>query len=363
MKIDSDIGRFKNIIRNKFKHNLGKFVSSKELIGQQNNKLIKIPINQIDVPRFTFGSNSGPGMGPGDIGDPMGGDKGSGGGKAGDNTSEHDFSAEFTPEELAEIMMEHLELPKLEDKGKGKIHSEKNKYNKISSSGSESLRHGRRTFKEALKRGIIMGDYDPTNPKIIPIKEDKRYKSSSTVETPDVNTVAIFMMDVSGSMQEEQKHIVKSMVFWVELLLNASYKGIKTVFIVHDINAKEINREDFYKISSNGGTKISSAYSLCSEIIEKRYPFSEWNNYVFTYSDGDNLSDQDNELCNDLLNNKLLPNINMFTYTQVRSQDGSGEFINFLGSKFTNNDKVVLSQINESNDLLIAIKDFFSRGK
>lgn len=368
IRIDSDVNRFKDILKGKVKRDLKKFVSSGNLIGQQGKKKISIPIHTIDLPRFRFGSKGmgGTGMGDGDIGDGMGQGKGKKpgqGDEAGDETGEHELNAEFSPEELAQIMMEELELPKLEDKGKGKVHSERNKYNKIGHNGSESLRHNKRTYKEALKRQISSGVYNPYDPKIIPIKQDKRYRTSSTIDSPEINTLVVYMMDVSGSMGEEQKHIVEAEVFWIDLLLKASYKDIISCFIVHDTEAKEVEREDFFKMSSSGGTRISSAYKLCADIIQKEYPFSEWNIYPFHFSDGDNYGGTDNEECCNILNERLLPNCNVFGYGQVKSNHGSGEFIEILGSKYAGNDKVTTSQIDSEADILKSIKTFFEKGK
>src|SRR5271170_766936 len=116
IRIDSDINRFKDILRGRVKRDLKKFVSSGNLIGQQGKKRVSIPIHTIDLPRFRFGSKGmgGVGQGDGDVGDGIGNGKGKKpgkGDKAGDETGEHDLSAEFSPKELAQIMMEELELP------------------------------------------------------------------------------------------------------------------------------------------------------------------------------------------------------------------------------------------------------------
>lgn len=368
IRIGSDVNRFKDIIKGKVKNDLKRFASSGTIIGQQGAKSIKIPIHTIDTPRFRFGSKDmgGTGQGNGKPGDGIGDGKGKKPGQgqeAGDETGEHDLSAEFSPEELAKIVMDELELPLLEDKGKGKIHSEKNKYNKIGHQGSESLRHNKRTYKEAMKRQISSGSYNPLDPRIIPIKSDKRYRAASTIESPDINTVVINIIDISGSMGDEQRHLAKAMVFWSDLLLNASYKGIENVFICHDTDAKEVEREDFFKISSGGGTKISSAYKLSAEILQKEYPFSEWNSYVFHFSDGDNYSNEDNVLCSKVLNDNILPNTNMFAYGQIKSYAGSGAFIEHLHQDFGGNDKVALSKIDSEGDIFATIKAFFGKGK
>jgi len=63
------------------------------------------------------------------------------------------------------------------------------------------------------------------------------------------------------------------------------------------------------------------------------------------------------------LNTRILPNANMFAYGQIRSDGGSGEFIEHLANDFGGNDKVVLSKIEDEAGILATIKAFFERGK
>jgi hypothetical protein len=53
-KINSDLNRFKNIIRNKVKNNLCKYASSDNILGQQGKKIISVPVDRIYLPRFVF---------------------------------------------------------------------------------------------------------------------------------------------------------------------------------------------------------------------------------------------------------------------------------------------------------------------
>jgi uncharacterized protein len=351
MKINSDLNRFKNIIRGKVKSNLDKFISSNDLIAQQGNKTIKIPSKYIDLPRFKFGNNEGNSS-----------EGSSGKGKAGDETVDHEFTTDFSPEELATLIMEHLNLPDLQDKGKGKVNSKSNKYNSISNVGSEALRHNKRTFKEALKRDISSGTYNPLNPKIIPIRDDKKYKSSSKIDVPETNAAIIYIIDCSGSMTDEYRYFAKAVSFWTDLILRKSYGEIESVFIAHDYAANEINREDFFKISSAGGTLISSAYKLCSKIIQERYNFSEWNNYILHFSDSDNFSDLDNELCIKILKEEILPNCNAFNFGETKSGGQIGDFAKFLIANFEKDTKVSLSRLSNNDDILKTIKVFFEKG-
>jgi hypothetical protein len=365
-KIDSDVNRFKQIIKNKIKHNLGKYISSDKLIGQQGNKKIFIPLDFIDLPRFTFGSDlGGVGQGNGDIGNPIDDfvKQHTGKNKAGNEKGDHKYLAEFTVEELATILADELKLPNIEEKGKGKVPSTKNKYTGLRKVGPNGLRHFKRTYKEALKRHIASGTYNPSDPSIIPIKSDKRYRYPYTIEQPNINAVSIYIMDISGSMGDKEKHIVKSIVFWIDTWLRSQYKDIESRFIVHDTEAFEVDRDTFFSISESGGTMISSAYHFCYKLMEKYYPFSEWNVYPFHFSDGDSWSDTDNEDACLILKEKILPNCNLFSYGQVNSYSGSGEFIKYLFANFSQESKVSLAEISDMNDILNCIKTFLGKGK
>ena len=68
------------------------------------------------------------------------------------------------------------------------------------------------------------------------------------------------MMDVSGSMTDEQKEIVRIEAFWIDTWIKAHYQGVETVYIIHDAAAQEVDEHTFYHTRESGGTKISSAY-------------------------------------------------------------------------------------------------------
>jgi len=73
------------------------------------------------------------------------------------------------------------------------------------------------------------GDYDPDNPVIIPQKKDIRYRSWERGQEPaEQMRWIIFMMDVSGSMGEEQKELVRLESFWIDTWLRKNYEGIES---------------------------------------------------------------------------------------------------------------------------------------
>ena len=365
-RIDLDHGRFRQIIRGKIKQNLRKYISQGEMIARKGKDTVSIPLPQVDLPRFKWGDKQGGGVGQGDgqPGDPLGqGQEKPGQGEAGDRPGEHMVELEVSLAELAEIMGEELELPRIQPKGTEKIVAWKDKYTGIRNTGPESLRHFRRTYKQALRRQIALGTYNPKDPVIVPIRDDRRYRSWKSEPLPLSNAVIIYMMDVSGSMGDEQKEIVRIESFWLDTWLRSQYHGIESRYIIHDAMAKEVDRDTFFRTRESGGTMISSAYKLCAKLIEEEYPPELWNIYPFHFSDGDNWSIDDTHSCVELLKQKILPAVNLFCYGQVESPYGSGQFIKDLAEHFDEDDRVVTSEIKGKDAIMDSIKEFLGKGR
>jgi uncharacterized sporulation protein YeaH/YhbH (DUF444 family) len=365
-RIDLDHGRFRQIIRGKIKQNLRKYISQGEMIARKGKDTVSIPLPQVDLPRFKWGDKQSGGVGQGDgqPGDALGqGQEKPGQGEAGDRPGEHMVELEVSLAELAEIMGEELELPRIQPKGTEKIIAWKDKFTGVRTTGPESLRHFRRTFRQALRRQLSLGTYDPKNPVIVPIRDDKRYRSWKSEPLPQSNAVIIYMMDVSGSMGDEQKEIVRIESFWIDTWLRSQYHGIESRYIIHDAMAKEVDRDTFFRTRESGGTMISSAYKLCAKMIEEEYPAELWNIYPFHFSDGDNWSIDDTHACVELLKQKILPAVNLFAYGQVESPYGSGQFIKDLSEHFDEDERVVTSEIKGKDAIMDSIKEFLGKGR
>ncbi len=367
LKIDQDHARFRDIVRGRIRENLKRYISHGELMGRQGKDTVSIPVPQIDIPKFRFGEKQagGVGQGEGNPGDPVSGEEGEGDGKgkAGKDAGEHALEVDVTLDDLAQILGEELQLPRIEPRGQARVVAQKDKYTGIQRTGPESLRHFRRTFREALKRQISSGAYNPENPVIVPIREDKRFRSWNTATEPVANAVIVYMMDVSGSMGDEQKEIVRIESFWLDTWLRSQYKGLESVFIIHDAAAREVDRETFFRTRESGGTMISSAYKLCADILQKRYPADEWNIYPFHFSDGDNWSVDDTLQCINILKERVLPAANMFCYGQVESPYGSGQFVKDLREHLGKDDRVVTSEIKDKDAIVDSIKTFLGKGR
>jgi hypothetical protein len=363
-RIQRDNVRFRQIVRGKIKQELKKYITHGEMIGKKGRELVSIPLPQIEIPHFRYGprGNGGVGQGDGDVGDPLGPGQGQPGPGAGNEPGGHIREVDVSLQELAEILGEELELPRIEPRGKHNIKEEKDKYTGIRQTGPESLRHFKRTYKRALRRQIASNTYNPEVPIVIPIREDKLYRSWKTIEQPEANAVIFYMMDVSGSMTDEQKEIVRIEAFWIDTWLQSQYDGIETRYIVHDAEAAEVDRDTFYHTRESGGTRISSAYNLCDNMIGERFPPSEWNIYAFHFSDGDNWG-EDNAICMETLKDSLLPKVNLFCYGQVESPYGSGQFIRELNNNVADQENVAVAEIPDKEAIYDSIKVFLGKGK
>ncbi len=363
-KIERDYQRFRKIVRGKVKSSLSKYITRGEMIGKKGNDLVSIPLPQIEIPQFRYGrkGTGGVGQGQGQPGQaltpPQDGDRA----KAGDQPGGHILEVELTLQELAEILGEELALPRITPKGRKNIVTTRERYTGIRQAGPESLRHFKRTFKRALRRQIASGTYSPEEPVVIPIREDKQYRSWKEVPLPQSVACIIYMMDVSGSMTEEQKEIVRIEAFWIDTWIKAHYKGVERVYIIHDAVAQEVDEHTFYHTRESGGTKISSAYDLGDKIIQKRYPPDDWNIYAFHFSDGDNWGD-DIPTCLEILQERLLPKLNLFGYGQVESPYGSGEFLDYVKDLTDGRENLVVSRIPDREHILESIKEFLKTGR
>ena len=195
------------------------------------------------------------------------------------------------------------------------------------------------------------------------MRDDMVYRSWKEETRPHHNAVILYMMDVSGSMGEEQKEIVRIESFWIDTWLRSQYKGIESRYIIHDAAAREVDRDTFFRTKESGGTMISSAYKTCLEIMKADYPSGQWNIYPFHFSDGDNWSADDTMQCIKLIRDEIIPNVNVFCYGQVESPYGSGQFIKDLRVHFRGDDDLITSEIKNKDGIVQSIKDFLGKGK
>ena len=364
-RAERDRERHNDKVKEVIKQNLGDIISQQDIITAENGKLVKIPIRGLELPRIRFDNGErervgqgGGGSKPGDVLGRAGqGKQPSAGKQAGQEPGTDFYEAELTIDELTALVFEDLHLPNLEDRGIKQIQSEHMDFNTISQRGLAGNLDRRRTLMEAYRRNAREGT---PGWKIMP--QDRRYKNWEIVTEPQRNAVIFAMRDVSGSMGEFEAYICRSFYFWMLRFLRKKYSSAEIVFITCHTEAKEVTENAFFSLGDSGGTKMSAAYKLALNIIEKRYNPREWNIYPFLFSDGFNWGDQE---CVDLMQ-KMVEICNLVGYGEIASDIWSqSERFAPLGvayqEAFADEPRVCLVKINNKEDVWPALKRFFSK--
>lgn len=266
---------------------------------------------------------------------------------------EDDFAFQLSREEFLELFFADLELPNLIKTQLAKITEFKTVRAGYTADGVPSNINVVRSLKGALaRRTALSAPYrgqlreaeqqlesllqlaPETDPRIIALREeierlrariqaipfidtfDLRYNNRVRQPQPSTQAVMFCLMDVSGSMSRERKDLAKRFFTLLYLFLRRNYQRIEVVFIRHHTVAKEVDEEEFFYSRETGGTVVSSALTLMSEIIRERYPTSSWNIYAAQASDGDNWH-HDSPLCQDILLRQLMPAVQYFAYIEI----------------------------------------------
>lgn len=357
-----DQARHQEKVKEAIRKNLPDLVSEESIVMSDGKQIIKVPIRSLDEYRFVYNYNKSKHVGQGDgdsqVGDVLGVDpkaakKAGKGEGAGDQPGEDVIEAEISLAELEGMLFQELELPFLQNKDKDQLETKEIRFTDIRKKGIMSNIDKKRTILENLRRNATSGK--PGIHGISP--DDLRYKTWEEVVKPQSNAVILAMMDTSGSMGSFEKYCARSFFFWMNRFLRKQYEKVEIVFIAHHTEAKEVTEEEFFTRGESGGTICSSAYLKALEIIDSRYPTANWNIYPFHFSDGDNLT-SDNERCVKLIA-QLLERCNMFGYGEVNQYNRSST----LMSAYRNiqDKKFMYSIIKEKSEVYKALTTFFSK--
>jgi uncharacterized sporulation protein YeaH/YhbH (DUF444 family) len=118
-----------------------------------------------------------------------------------------------------------------------------------------------------------------------------------------------------------------------------------------------VTEDEFFTKGESGGTICSSAYQLALELVNKRYPTERFNVYPFHFSDGDNLS-SDNEKCVRIIR-ELTALCNIFGYGEVNQYNRSSTLMNAF--KHIHDPKFKTVLIREKSEVYKALTTFFAR--
>lgn len=357
-----DQQRHTDKIKDAIKRNLHEIVSREDIILSDGKTVVKVPIRSLEQYKFRFDHNKGERVGQGQggtrVGDVVGraggDDAGKGQGQAGDQPGEDYYEAEVNIDELAALIFEDLGLPNLEEKKRQQLEAETVQFKDIRRTGVLANLDKRRTILQNIRRNAMRGE-----PRFQKVRnEDLRFKTWEEEIRYESNAVVIAMMDVSGSMGEFEKYIARSFYFWMVRFLRTKYNNVEIVFISHHTEAREVSEEEFFTKGESGGTRVSSAYQLALEIVQDRYPPSDWNIYPFHFSDGDNMF-SDNRLCVEMVK-MLLGQCNLFGYGQIKQGWYPAGTLMSVYSQEIDHDKFVAVTIEDKEDVYPALRKFFA---
>ena len=354
-----DQTRHKEKVKEAVKKNLPDLLTDESIIMSDGRKVVKVPIRSLDEYRFRYNFNKSKHVGQGDgkskVGDVIGQEPTPGAGKgsgAGDMPGEDYYEAEIDLEDLETMLFEDLELPRLKPKQKDQMKVRSIEFNDIRKTGIMSNIDKKRTILQNLRRNALAG-----KPGIYGISpDDLRFKTWEEKEQPHSNAVVIAMMDTSGSMGHFEKYVARSFFFWMIRFLRQKYENVEIVFIAHHTEAKIVTEEQFFNKGESGGTICSSAYRKAIELIHDRYPPAYYNIYPFHFSDGDNLT-SDNERCVKLIH-ELLSLSNIFGYGEVNQYNRSSTLMSAY--RHIRDPRFRYTIIREKGEVYKALKTFFS---
>jgi uncharacterized sporulation protein YeaH/YhbH (DUF444 family) len=326
-----------------------------------------------------------------------GGGDGSGSGNASkDGSGEDSFRFKLSREEFLELFFEDMELPDLVKTQLSQVAASKRVRAGYSTDGTPSNLSVIRTMRGSIARRIALAS--PLRGELLSVERtmsaeaqknapdtnrlaalslqiedlrarikrvpflddfDLRYNSRVTRPRPIAQAVMFCVMDVSGSMDEERKDLAKRFFILLHMFLTKHYERIEIVFIRHHSVADVVDEQRFFHELMTGGTMVSSALELTIEEIGKRFPVDDWNIYVAQASDGDNWGD-DNSVCRELLEKKLLPIVQYYTYVEV-GQDHPQPLLEMFESMKSTHDNVGSGRLRVKSDVYPALRDLFSR--
>ncbi|MBN9116136.1 MAG: DUF444 family protein, partial [Pandoraea sp.] len=109
----------------------------------------------------------------------------------------------------------------------------------------------------------------------------------------------------------------------------------------------------------SGGTVVSSALKLMTEIIADRYSPSDWNIYGAQVSDGDNW-DGDSPICRDILMQSIMPAVQYFAYVEVASAEPQNLWNEYLSVK-QRHPNFAMQRIMEAAEIYPVLHDLFKK--
>ncbi len=209
-------------------------------------------------------------------------------------------------------------------------------------------------------------DHEPVGARIrregieeVPLRrEDQQFRHPEIEQEYEKNVVVVNIRDVSGSMRAEKRDLVERTFVPLDWYLTGKYENAEFLYIAHNAEAWEVDRGEFFRLSSSGGTQISSAYDLAAQVLEEEYPWAEWNRYVFAAGDGENRTgDTEDNVIPQM--EQLDANLHGYVQTQPGASS-RGRHGDAVREHFGEGSNVAVAEVNTDEDVIDAIETILS---
>lgn len=286
-----DQERHHELVRDAVRKNLADLVTNSDLVVAEGGRKVRIPVRELREYRFRFAPEGGqhpgaatPRPGKGQVIGTLPGAGDGQGRSAGQDGSGGTYEVEIGVEDVAAAIFAGLELPNLRPKEKVPDPRPDLKVEEIRRRGAFSNLDRRRTALENVRRNAMAG-----HPHFGGLLEDDlRFRVLAERPSHQDRVAAVFLRDCSGSMGDERKYLSRVLAFWLLEFLRLRHRtAVETAFILHHVQAWEVDREEFFHISEGGGTSMTPAYELARELVHRRFPPARYNVYAFHFTDGD----------------------------------------------------------------------------
>ncbi|ROS01552.1 hypothetical protein EDC56_1994 [Sinobacterium caligoides] len=406
--------RFLKRYRAHIKRAVAEAVTKRSITDIEKGEQISIADSDIEEPIFGHGKGGRrtvihPGNKEFVAGDRIPRPSGGGGGGAGEGNAsdkgegEDDFVFQITQDEFLEFMFDDLELPNLVKRQLAGSESFTYRRAGYSSVGTPNQINIVRSLRSAHARRIALGASSKRQLKIllaeqqqqqqqqqstgdllrdnerleileqeitrlkkkihkIPFIDDFDIRYNLHVKTPLPSSKAVMfcIMDVSGSMNQATKDMAKRFFILLYLFLQRNYDHTEVVFIRHHTSAKEVDEQEFFYSRETGGTIVSSALKLMKEIIEERYPTSDWNIYGAQASDGDNWND-DSSTCYKLLTDGIMKYVQHYSYIEITPREHQALWREYEQVASDFQETFAMQQIINASDIYPVFRELFKR--
>lgn len=380
-------------------------VDSRSITDMERGEEVTIPADDVSEPIFHHGQGGSRSIvHPGNkefvqgdrIARPEGGAGGGGAGDASDSgEGEDDFVFQLSQDEFLEFLFDDLALPNLSKRALKGDASFKYEHAGFTTDGVPAKLSVLRSLKAAKARRIALSGESKRLLKVaraelekaeaqgdevgkrrlaleiealerrvkkVPFLDtnDLRYNLHVKRPVPTSQAVMFCLMDVSGSMDQQIKDMAKRFYLLLYMFLKRHYERTEIVFIRHHTVAKEVDEQEFFYSRETGGTVVSSALKLMSEVIESRYSPNEWNIYGAQASDGDNWND-DSPICRKLLEEQLLPVVQYFAYVEITKRNHQALWREYEHVAEHFPETFAQRQIMEASDIFPVFHDLFQK--